>query len=226
MILKALVVADPVGNVADLITSQCRRLANQRIVATTGDQALALIHEVRPEVVVLSLEMARPTADALVPQFIKHVPDILIIATFRELTVPKMEQLNRLGVDDFVAQPINATEIFRAVSRRFHMPFRQHPRFEVSFEVKRADGAIFGRTINLSAGGMRLDIGPGLAADDSVLVDSALPDGQPKPLRARFRLLVIEGQAPARITARGQFENLRSDDLRRLLSYLERFEAP
>src|SRR6478609_6316600 len=91
MILKSLVVADPVGNIAELVTTQCRRLASQRVVATTGTQTLALVSEYKPEVLVVSLELARPPIEKLVPKLIKIVPDVLIVASFRELAVPKME---------------------------------------------------------------------------------------------------------------------------------------
>ncbi|HET6344559.1 MAG TPA: PilZ domain-containing protein, partial [Myxococcota bacterium] len=196
MILKALVVADPVGNIAELVTTQCRRLATERLVATTGTQALALVSEYKPEVVVVSLELARPPIEKLVPKLIKIVPDVLIVASFRELAVPKMEQLNRLGVDDFVAHPINATEIFRAVSRRFHMAFRQHQRFNLHLDVLRADGVTLGRTLDVSVGGMRLELYHPLHAGESVLIDVMLPTGH--KLRARCRLLSIEGTAPAK----------------------------
>ena len=220
MILKALVVADPVGTVAEMVTTQCRRLATQRVVATSGEQALTLVAEIKPEVVVLSLEITRPGVEKLVPKLIKELPDILIVATFRELTVPKMEQLNHLGVDDFVAHPINATEIFRAVSRRFHMPFRQYQRFDVSMDVLRADAVQLGRTLNISEGGILMELNHVLQPGESILVDLVLPDGHPKPLRVRCRMLAVEGRPPARTTGRMQFENLRGDDHRRMVTYV------
>src|SRR5262245_10663524 len=142
MILQALVVADPVGNVAELITSQCRRLAQQRLVATHGEQILGLCAEFRPELVLLSLEMAHPPLEQLIPKLIKLLPDVLLIATFRELSVPHLEQLNRLGVDDFLAQPLQASELFLTVARRFAVSFRRRPRYPVRLEVHRPDGAL------------------------------------------------------------------------------------
>lgn len=225
MSLKALVVADPVGNVAETVTDQCRRLAAQRVVATTGEQTLALAAELKPELIVLSLEITRPGVEKLVPKLIKELPDVLIVATFRELTVPKMEQLNQLGVDDFVAQPIDATEIFRAVSRRFHMPFRQFQRFEVNIDVVRTDGVLMGHAINLSEGGLLTEVSHAFQPGESILLDLVLPDGQPKPLRVRCRVLAVEGTPPARTTGRLQFENLRGDDHRRLVSYVGTLDA-
>ena len=220
MQLRAMVVADPVGNVAELVTSQCRRLASQRAVATLGEQTLALVAELQPEVLVASLEIVRPTVDKLIPRIIKIAPEILIVATFRELTVPKMEQLNQLGVDDFIAQPIHATEIFRAVSRRFNLPFRQFQRFDVSLIVFRTDGNPLGETLNISEGGLRLKLTARVAVDESIMLDLALPDGHTKPMRARFLVLAVEAPQGQHTVVRGQFDNLRGEEQQRLGAYI------
>ncbi len=220
MQLRAMVVADPVGNVAELVTSQCRRLAAQRVVATMGEQTLALVAEFQPEVLVASLEIVRPTVDKLIPRIIKIAPEILILATFRELTVPKMEQLNHLGVDDFIAHPIHATEIFRAVSRRFHLPFRQFQRFDVRLVVRRTDGDLMGETLNISEGGLRVKMTARVAVDESIMLDLELPDGHKKPLRARFHVLALEASQGAHAVVRGQFDNLRGEEQQRLGAYL------
>ncbi len=220
MQLRAMVVADPVGNVAELVTSQCRRLASQRAVATLGEQTLALVAELQPEVLVASLEIVRPTIDKLIPRIIKMAPEILILATFRELTVPKMEQLNLLGVDDFIAHPIHATEIFRAVSRRFNMPFRQFQRFDARLMVHRTDGTALGETLNISEGGLRLTMTARVAVDESLMVDLTLPDAYPKPLRARFLVLAVEAPQGPHTVVRGQFDNLRGEEQQRLGAYL------
>lgn len=220
MQLRAMVVADPVGNVAELVTSQCRRLASQRVVSTMGEQTLALVAELQPEILVASLEIVRPTIDKLIPRIIKIAPEILIIATFRELTVPKMEQLNQLGVDDFIAHPIHATEIFRAVSRRFNLPFRQFQRFDVRLVVRRTNGELLGETLNISEGGLRLKMSAKVAVDESIMLDLELPDIKGKPLRARFHVLALEAPQGRQSVARGQFDNLRGEEQQRLGAYL------
>ena len=218
--LKSLVVADPVGDVAEMVTNQCRRLALTRVIATTGEDTSTLVQRLKPEVLVVSQEISRPTLEELVPRFIKMLPDLLIVATFREMTIPKMEQLNRLGVDDFIAQPVNATEIFRAVSRRFNTPFRQFHRFDVVMNVIRADGVHIGNTLNISEGGVRLQLTHAFQADESLLVDIILPNDV-KPLRARCRLLSIEPAGSDQLIARSQFENLRGEEHRRLVHFLD-----
>ena len=224
MQLRAMVVADPVGNVAELVTSQCRRLAEQRLVATVGEQTLALVAELQPEVLVASLEIKRPAIDKLIPRIIKIAPEILIIATFRELTVPQMEQLSHLGIDDFITHPINATEIFRAVSRRFHLPFRQFPRFDTQLKVHRTDGALLGETLNISEGGLRIKLLAHLAVDESIMLALDLPDAPGKPMRARFRVLAIEAPTGGQTVARGYFDNLRGEEQRRLATYVAGLE--
>ena len=52
----------------------------------------------------------------------------MVIATYRELSVPLMEKLSRIGISHFIPQPVETTEIFRAASNRFQMHFRRHDR--------------------------------------------------------------------------------------------------
>jgi hypothetical protein len=68
-------------------------------------------------------------------------------------------------------------------------------------------------------GGLRLELYHPLHAGESVLVDVMLPTGH--KLRTRCRLLTIEGTSPAKVVGRGQFENLRGEEHRHLVTFLE-----
>lgn len=218
MRLRSLLVADPVESVARQVADGCERLAEDRLIATAGNKALALAVEHRPEMVVLSQEVANPEALEVVTQLRRSLPDCFIVITYRELAVPMMERLGRLGVDDFKPQPLDLTSVFRAASRRFAVHFRRHDRHTVAVDVHRADGVLIGRTMDLSEGGMRFVAVHPMSADDSVLVDLMLPAG--KPLRVRCRILEVDGKPPLQVSARGQFENLRGREHERLAAYL------
>src|SRR2546421_220809 len=116
MKLGALVVADPVEAVARGVADQCARLAERRQVATSGKQALDAIAPLRPEMIIVSLELTRPETLEVVREIRRLLPSAFVIATFRELTVPVMERIAKLGVDDFMPQPIDLTAVFRAAS--------------------------------------------------------------------------------------------------------------
>jgi DNA-binding response OmpR family regulator len=190
MRLRSLLVADPVERVARQITDGCERLAEDRLIATTGARALALANDHRPEMVILSLELAKSETVDVATDLRRSLPDCFIVITYRELAVPTMERLGKLGVDDFKPQPLDLTSVFRAASRHFGVPFRRHDRHAVTVDVQRADGVQIGRTLDLSEGGMRFAALHPMSADDSVLVDLMVP-GQ-KALRVRCRVLEVE----------------------------------
>lgn len=221
MKLRALVVADPVEAVAQLIAKQCERLSAERVIAQSGAQMLEVVRDLVPEMVVMSLELSKPGAIEVMQKLRRAHPEIFVIGTFRELAVPMMERMSKLGVDDFMPHPLDLTEVFRAASRRFGIGFRRHDRLKITVEIMRADGVLIGRTIDLSEGGLLMEAIHPLAGGESVLVNLALPDGVTGPLRVRCHVLQVDGQAPAQVRARMQFENLRGREHARLVSYLD-----
>jgi CheY-like chemotaxis protein len=218
MRLRGLLVADPVESVARQIADGCERLAEDRLIATTGAKAIDLGGELRPEMAILSLELAKPEAIAVATDLRRSLPDTFIVITFRELTVPVMERLGRLGVDDFMPQPLDLTGVFRVASRHFGVAFRRHDRHPVTVDVQRADGVLIGRTLDLSEGGMRFSAIHPVSSDDSLLVDLMVPGAS--ALRVRCRILEVEGKPPMPVTARAKFDNLRGRDHERLAAYL------
>jgi len=217
MTLKSLLVVDPVESVARHIADQCERLATERRITLDGRSALeqALAHA--PEMIILSLETRNPEALELTHTLRQKMPEVFILATFRELSVPSMEKLGKLGIDDFIAQPLDFAAVFRAASRHFGVPFRRHDRHAVALDITRLDGVVIGRTRDLSLGGMLFDAFHPINPDESVLVDLGVPG---KPIRVRCHILAVEGQAPMSVQARGEFDKLRGTEQKRLVDYL------
>lgn len=217
--LKKLVIADPSEDAARHIAEQTERLAERRFIATTGKDALGLVAEHQPEAVLISLEIKHPEAYAVVGAITKADPDRFVVATFRELSVPTMDRIGRLGVEDFIPQPIDFTQLFRAASQRFDTYFRLHTRYPVSLEVFRVDGVMVGKTLDVSEGGVRMACIHPVHPGHSLLVDMLLPEDQGK-VRVRCTIIAVEGKAPNEIVARGQFHNLRGEDHKRLQEFL------
>jgi DNA-binding NtrC family response regulator len=218
MTLRAFIVADPVLSTAELVQSQCQRLAAQALVATHGDQLLALAAAHRPEIVIYSLELAQPPLAEAIPKLLKVLPDSLIMASYRELSVGHMNKMERFGVKEFLPHPVDPTEIFRAVSRRFGLPVRQHPRFAVAVPVHRADGALLGTSRNLSLGGLSYVSQTAQRAGESLLLH--LSFGAAPAAVVRFRVLGSNAEASGTHVIRGQFENLRGPGLQQLVNFL------
>ena len=219
MRLKCLVVADPKKSAAELTAAQCERLAERRLVATTTKDLLALVEESKPDILLVSLELPGEAIEDIVPRMRELVDGVFVIATYRELSVPRVERLSRLGLDEFIPYPADALQIFRAASRRFNVPFRRHDRHAVTLDVIRADGVTVGRAVDLSEGGLCMSAIHPLSPGESVLIDLPLGD-TPKPLRARCNVLKVEGQAPAPVTVHMQFLRLWGPEYRRLVTYL------
>jgi DNA-binding response OmpR family regulator len=219
--LQHLVVADPIAETAQTVADGCERLADLREVATSGEETLNIIAAKQPQLLVISLELQRPDIVELMPRLQRVASDLLIIATYRELSVPLMEKLSRLGLAHFVPQPVEITEIFRAASNRFQMHFRRHDRHNVTIEVYRADGVLVGRTRDLSEGGMSMDALHPVHPDESQLLDLMVADNASRPLRVRSRVLQVEGTAPAPVLARIQFERLWGPEHKRLTDYIQ-----
>jgi CheY-like chemotaxis protein len=224
MILKNMVVADPVGNVAELISKECRRLARHRVVATTGDQALGLVKEWRPEVLLLSLEIDRPGAEKLLPKITAALPEVLILGTYRKLPEATMQQLERLGVDAFLAHPIAASDVFSVVSKRFSLPFRELHRFLADCQVRRADATEaaeppLGHLLDLSETGMRFVCASPLTPEDVVPLHIDLGDSPSEPLPVQCRILSLSERGGVQI-ARGHFLGLKGEPKKRLTQYV------
>ncbi len=218
MKLTSMVVADPKLEVAQQIAERCDRLAEKRATVSTADDLLREMQKNNAELVVLSLELAGQDTTELLPKILDLSPDALVVATYRELSVPKMEKLNDKGIQDFVEQPVDVVHIYRAASRRFRVPFRRHDRFAASLEVFRADGVLVGKSLDVSEGGMQMVAFHPMTAGESILVDVALAGG--KPLRLRCHVLHVDGQPPMQVVARMQFANLWEPEQKRLTEYL------
>lgn len=218
--LQCLVVGEPVADNAELITRQCRRLADERVIASSGEEVINACRHHRPEMVLLSLDIPRPKAVEVAKGLRRDMPGVYLVALYRELGVNMVDKLEKAGFDDLIPQPLERTELFRLASARFQKPFRQHHRYDVSIEVHRADGVMIGRTIDLSEGGMRLQAVHPLSARDSLLVHLGVLDEASSKVQVRCQILEVVGEPPQTVTARAMFENLRGEEYRRLQAFL------
>jgi len=229
-LLEYLLVVDPMLAVAESISDQCHRMAKNHLLATTAEDAIQKIHAHRPECLILSLELPQTHLINWFSQ-IKTEHNPFIIATYRELSVNMMDRLRGIGVEDFLPQPIDPTELFRIVSRRFKLAFRRHVRFPVNLAVLRLDETLMGETFNLSEGGMALDLYQPLSVDDSILLKLALPKAIPTvdhaldTIAVRCRILHVQELPRTGIRARVQFEKLRGKEREVLLQYIKHLEA-
>jgi CheY-like chemotaxis protein len=217
MKLKCMLIADPMAATAELVAEQCERLADERVVVTRADEAIAKVAELTPELAVISLELSGIPAKTLIPKLLEKASNLFIVATYRELSVPDMERFGRLGVNEFVPQPIDILQVFRVASQRFNVPFRRHDRYNLACDVFRADGVMIGKTCDMSEGGMCMTALHPINVGESLLIDVHLEE---KPLRVRCEVLHVDGTSPAPVKARIQFDQIWGPEQRRLVKYL------
>ena len=80
------------------------------VEAADGDEALSLIHEERPDIVVLDLAMPRRDGFSLLEQVRQRSDLPIIVLTARGLEEDKIKGL-RLGADDYLTKPFSPREL-------------------------------------------------------------------------------------------------------------------
>ncbi len=217
--LATVVVADPVDSAAKVIAQRCERFAAKSVAVVTGEEFLRVVAELGPQMAILSLEIHEPDAVEVIRALRWLSPKTHLVVTFRELAIPDMQRLTKLGVEDLLPQPVDPGSLARLVWLRFKINSRAHERYDVALEIHRADGVRLGRTQNLSEGGMLLaDVTQPLTSGASLLFGLMLPNG--KPVLVRGSVLAIEGQVPNPMWVRIQFEQLRGSEQQRLVAFL------
>jgi|WetSurMetagenome_2_1015567.scaffolds.fasta_scaffold60624_3 DNA-binding response OmpR family regulator len=217
--LANVVVADPVERAAKLIARSCERFATKSVVVATGEELLRVAQALRPELTILSLELHDPDTAEIIHELRRQSRKTHLVVTFRELAVPDMQRLTKLGIEDMLPQPVDAVALARLVWLRFKINSRAHERYNVAIDVHRADGLLLGQTRNLSEGGMLLaDLAQPLTSRASLLFGLMLPND--KPVLVRGSILAVEGQEPSPTWARVRFEQLRGSEQERLAAFL------
>ena len=223
MKVPCMLVADPVGPVAERTVNRFRRIADEGIAVSTGEQVLTALKRHKPQLMLLSLELREPNVIEVVRAVRKKLPRTVIIGTFRELSVPVIERLNREGIEEFVAHPVRRSEVFSVVSRRLGIQTRLHPRFEAAVEVHRADGVFVGKTRNISSEGMLIHTAGPASVNQSLMVYLSLSPTE--RIRVRCRVLELEHSSPGTTLARAMFERVRGREHESLTNFIDQLET-
>ena len=224
MRLSHVVVGDPVAEVARATQERCSRFANNTSSATTGSDFWKKVKKHRPAVVILSLELLHPSATEVATKIRKKFPKTIVIGTFRELAVPTVEKLRPLGVDFFIPHPAPLPQMLQILSKRFGISTRLQPRFDVQFNVYRADGVLVGETRNISSRGVLVHTLKPARVGQSLLLDLDLPDSIPTPLRVRCWIVETETHPSRGTLARVTFEKILTTNRRRVPNFLHSLE--
>ena len=102
-----MVVADPVAEVAQRIANDCKRLTKHTVTTTTGEDTIKAIKRYKPQIVVLSLELQTPSILEVANTIRKQMKRCVAIGTYRELSIPTIEQLKKENIVEFVAHRVS-----------------------------------------------------------------------------------------------------------------------
>jgi adenylate cyclase len=122
MAARILVVDDQRTN-AEMLAGLLRNLGYEVDMAYDGEEALQLVREKEPDLVVSDILMPRMDGYELCRQLRAHSPTALLPVILVTSAEPATERVKGIeaGADDFLAKPVNWPELFGRVKRLLHV---------------------------------------------------------------------------------------------------------
>jgi len=140
MAKRRILIVDDEPQIRRLLTATLERAGYRVAAAATGRQALEMLGDTQPDVVLLDLGLPDRDGLELIPAIRKHSKSAILVVSARDATEQKVTALD-LGALDYVTKPFDTEELLARV--------RAALRGRIS-----ADG---GRT-SLTAGGVTFDL--------------------------------------------------------------------
>lgn len=150
------------------------------LTACDADEAWETLVRERPDVLVTDLSMPGMGGDELCRR-IKADPDLrrtpVIIVTGRNAG-DEHERAVRAGADDVVEKPVNRVSLIQAVNHFLRLAVRGLVRvaLETDVRIAGAEGELWGRSRNVSRGGIFVESERELPPDSEVQLEFALPE--------------------------------------------------
>ena len=198
--------------------------SGQVLLACDAEDAWQTLQRERPDIVVTDLAMPGMCGDDLCRR-IKADPDFrrtpVVIVASREQG-EEHERAVRAGADDVVEKPINRVSLIRAVNHFLRLAVRGLVRvaLETDVHIAAAECDLWGRSRNVSRGGIFVESEHALAPDSEVRLEFTLPES---PGAISPTAKVVWRRPASRSAAAGlglQFLRLDREAARRLDEYV------
>lgn len=172
-----------------------RRRHQAILTALSGGEGLIKARSERPQLIVFGFDLFDMTA----PEFCREVrsdPDLkgvsLLLVCERE-TAPNADLCLSAGCNDVIFRPLQREELDEKVSRLTSIPSRRQLRTITRIEISLENNGrfILGRSLNISANGMLLEVDRVLPGDGKVRIHFYLP-GDAKPMQITGEVLRAE----------------------------------
>jgi len=166
------------------------------LTATSGDDALRIVREEKPHIVLLDYEMPGMMGDQVCRRIkeseeTRHIP-VLIVTSHR--TPEIMERCLRAGCVDFVTKPVSGRELLDKVVKILEIPYRVHLRTRVSMEVSLGVAgesvSVLGYSEDISEGGLFVETLEPIDPGTRIRLSFTLP-GQPKPIELTAEVIRV-----------------------------------
>lgn len=151
------------------------------LTATSGPEALRLVREEKPHIVLLDYEMPGMAGDEVCRRIrqdetTRHIP-VLIVSTHAGPDV--VERCQRAGCTDFLSKPVTGRQLLEKVVRILQIPYRVHLRTRVHLEVTLGVSGdaitVLGYSEDISEGGMLAETLEPLETASQVRLEFTLP---------------------------------------------------
>ncbi|MCK6231464.1 response regulator [Stenotrophomonas indicatrix] len=118
--MPLILIAEDEGEIADILGAYLARSGMRSVRASDGEAALASHHQLRPDLVLLDVQMPKKDGWQVLSELRRRGNTPVIMLTALDQDLDKLTGL-RVGADDYVAKPFNPAEIvarIQAVLRR------------------------------------------------------------------------------------------------------------
>ena len=204
-----------------------RRRDSAIFTALAGTEGLQKARSELPHLIIFGYDLF----DMSAPEFCREIrADQTTRGTSLLLVVDREHQNHAdlclsAGCNDVIYRPLQRRELDQKVERLTSIPVRRQLRTITKIEVSLEKNGrfILGRSINISANGMLLEVDRVLPGDGSVVVHFYIP-GDPKPLQ--MEAAVLRAEFAGTMAKYGvQFVNISDEERERIDRYVHRLRS-
>ena len=174
------------------------------VTANDGTEALRVANRIRPDLVITDLTMRELHGDELCRRIradsdLRRIP-VVIVTSGR--SAAEHERAVRAGADDVVEKPLNRVSLLQVVNRLLRLTVRGLARvpLETDVRLRVPGGDLWGRSRNISRGGMFVEAERALEPDTELDLEFQVPETemflQPTARVVWRRLLSEDGDLP------------------------------
>lgn len=179
--MKKILLVDDVKLFLSMEQSCLARENLQIFTATSGKEAIEILRREIVDLMLLDLYMPDMNGDEVCKLIrndsnLKSVSIIMVTTSYKDDDIKKCIAA---GANDYIAKPINATELLKKVGKYIEVPHRKDLRVLSRIEIKaqRGNKEFLAHTVNISTSGMLVESKEDISIGDIMTASLFLPGG-------------------------------------------------